>query len=84
MEIAFGLDNDPDAERTFEANFPNAAFIGADIANVSASAIDAVVGAWADYPLLFTACAPCQPFSRQRTCPRLVGATSLRLILEGV
>ena len=66
MEIALGLDNDPDARRTFEANFPKAAFIGDDIANVSASAIDAVVGAWADYPLIFNACAPCQPFSRQR------------------
>ena len=66
MEVALGLDNDPDARRTFEANFPEAGFIGDDIARVSASAIDPVVDAWADHPLLFNACAPCQPFSRQR------------------
>ena len=69
MEIAFGLDNDLDAERTFRANFPEAAFIGADIADIPASALDAVVGASAGHPLLFNACAPCQPFSRQRNCP---------------
>ena len=66
MEIAFGLDNDPDAERTFRANFPNAAFLSDDIANVPASALDNVVDASAGHPLLFNACAPCQPFSRQR------------------
>ena len=66
MEIAFGLDNDPEAERTFEANFPEAEFIDDDIATVADSAIDAVVGAWPNHALLFNAGAPCQPFSRQR------------------
>ena len=67
MEIAFGLDNDPDAARTYKANFPEAAFIAADIADVPTSALDDVVEASADHPLLFNACAPCQPFSRQRS-----------------
>ena len=53
MEIAFGLDNDPDAERTFQANFPEAAFMSADIAHVPASALDDVVEASAGHPLLF-------------------------------
>ena len=66
MEIAFGLDNDLDAERTFRANFPEAAFVSADIKQVPASALDGVVDASAGHPLLFNACAPCQPFSRQR------------------
>ena len=66
MEIAFGLDNDLDAGRTFHVNFPEAAFIGDDIAHVPAAALDEVVGASAGNPLLFNACAPCQPFSRQR------------------
>ena len=66
MEIALGLDNDPDAQRTFEANFPEATFVGEDIAQVPASALDAVVDACREHPLLFNACAPCQPFSRQR------------------
>ena len=68
MEIAFGLDSDLDAERTFRANFPEAAFVGDDIAHVAASALDDMVHASAGHPLLFTACAPCQPFSRQRNC----------------
>ena len=67
MEIAFGLDNDSDAERTFRANFPNAAFVSDDITNVPASALDSVVDASAGHPLLFNACAPCQQFSRQRS-----------------
>ena len=71
MEIAFGLDNDLDAERTFQANFPEAAFMSADIAHVPTSALDDVVEASAGHPLLFNACAPCQPFSQQRTCEAL-------------
>ena len=71
MDIAFGLDNDPDAERTFQANFPEAAFMSADISHVPISALDDVVEASAGHPLLFNACAPCQPFSQQRTCEAL-------------
>ncbi|MCY4519716.1 MAG: DNA cytosine methyltransferase [Caldilineaceae bacterium] len=66
MEIAFGLDNDPDAGRTFKANFPEAEFFDDDIATMPDSAIDIVVDAWPNHALLFNACAPCQPFSRQR------------------
>lgn len=66
MEIAFGLDNDADAERTFRADFPKAEFTRADIAAVDASDLDGLVEDSAGHPLLFNACAPCQPFSRQR------------------
>lgn len=69
MEIALGLDNDPDAGRTFRTNFADADFVGEDITDVPASALDAVVSQWADHPLLYNACAPCQPFSRQRRGP---------------
>ncbi len=31
MEIAFGLDDDSDAGKTFEANFPEVAFLERDI-----------------------------------------------------
>ena len=68
MEIAFGLDNDRDAEQTFRTNFPEAAFLRADITHVPTSALEDVVEASAGHPLLFNACAPCQPFSRQRNC----------------
>lgn len=66
MEIALGLDIDPDAGRTYRANFPTAAFMNSDIAHVPTSALDEVVEGSIGHPLLFIACAPCQPFSRQR------------------
>ena len=66
MDIVFGLDNDADAEQSFRLNFPDATFIGDDIADVPESALDSVVDAFQGHPLLFNACAPCQPFSRQR------------------
>ena len=80
MDIAFGLDNDPDAARTFQANFPEAAFIAADIVDTPASALDELVEASADHPLLFNACAPCQPFSRQRTNEALLNDGRLGLL----
>lgn len=66
LEIALGLDNDVDAARTFQTNFPEAEFVCADIEDVPEDSLDRVVGRWIDHPLLFNACAPCQLFSRQR------------------
>ena len=66
MEIAFGLDNDRDAGETFRSNFPEAAFLLADISELPDSALDRFVVPSAGHPLLFNACAPCQLFSRQR------------------
>ena len=66
LEIALGLDNDIDASRTFQANFAEADFVYGDIEDVPEESLDGIVGRWADHPLLFNACAPCQPFSQQR------------------
>ena len=66
MEIALGLDNDRDAGRSFLANFPEAALLCADIQKLPTKALDPYVSACRDHPLLFSACAPCQPFSQQR------------------
>ena len=66
MEIAFGLDNDPDAARTFLTNFPEAQFALTDIQAFPTDSLDGLVNRWSDHPLLFNACAPCQPFSQQR------------------
>lgn len=65
-EIAFGLDNDPEAAQTFQANFEEAEFVCRDIEDVSEESLAEVVGHWKDHPLLFNVCAPCQLFSRQR------------------
>ena len=66
MDIALGVDNDPDAERTFRANFPEADFLGVDIRHLPTWSLDRFVERCAGHPLWFSACAPCQPFSQQR------------------
>ncbi len=65
LEIVLGLDNNIDAGRTFRDNFAEAEFVCADIENVAEESFDGIVDRWADHPLLFNVCAPCQPFSRQ-------------------
>lgn len=62
MDIAFGLDFDPEASRTYRANFPEAAFVEADIASVDPKQVAGLIG-HKDGPLLMSACAPCQPYS---------------------
>ena len=67
MEISFALDHDADARETFEANFPNAHFEFADIRDVSVDAVRLRVEAERPNPVLFSGCAPCQPFTKQNT-----------------
>lgn len=66
MDIAFGLDNDQDAAATFKANFPKAVFRCGDIKCLPAAHLSNIVDTLDNHPLLFSGCAPCQPFSQQR------------------
>jgi DNA (cytosine-5)-methyltransferase 1 len=67
MKIVLGIDNDEDARTTFQHNFPEAAFIGRDIRRMKTRELARFLPVEEEkYPLLFCACAPCQPFSRQR------------------
>ncbi len=66
MEIVLGLDNDADASRTFQANFPKAVVLQDDIRELSAEHLDRFVANCGNHPLLFSACAPCQPFSQHQ------------------
>ena len=65
MEIAFGLDLDPDAAATFRANFPGAHFLRKDLTRLRADRVQSLISAARTNPILFCGCAPCQPFSRQ-------------------
>ena len=67
MKVAFALDHDPDARASFEANFPEAHFEFADIRTVSVEAIRSRMGTGLSCPVLFSGCAPCQPYTRQNT-----------------
>lgn len=62
MDIAFGLDFEHGASKTFRRNFPEAAFVERDIVKVSPEEVRELVGA-GEGRLLVSACAPCQPYS---------------------
>ncbi|MBF0097127.1 MAG: DNA cytosine methyltransferase [Magnetococcales bacterium] len=65
MTVRFGLDNDPDAAKTFRHNFPESDFLQEDIRELSVDAVRPFLNATRSVPRLFGACAPCQPFSKQ-------------------
>lgn len=64
LSIKMGLDIDADAAATYKANFPEAEFIQKDIKALPAEAISEIIGERKS-KLLFSGCAPCQPFSKQ-------------------
>lgn len=64
MRIAAAIDFDSEAAATFRANFPNTSFHEADIRELQIDAFDHLAGLGT--PLVFSACAPCQPYSTMR------------------
>ena len=67
MDVSFALDHDPDASASFQANFPDAHFEFADIRHVSTQVVQERVARERPNSVLFSGCAPCQPFSKQNT-----------------
>ncbi len=67
MEIAFALDHDADARKSFVANFPDTHFACADVQDVSTEEVRLRINAGKPTPVLFSGCAPCQPYSNQNT-----------------
>ena len=82
MDIVFALDNDPHAARTFRENFAGTQllvepefsegssgihFLVQDIEEVPTESLQPLVDTCTNHPLLFTGCAPCQPFTKQNT-----------------
>ena len=65
-EIVLGIDRDAGARATFKANFPGATFLEKDVKKLRTAALAPIIAAHPDAQWLFSACAPCQPFSRQR------------------
>jgi DNA (cytosine-5)-methyltransferase 1 len=64
MEVITGIDVDDIALQTFQNNFPNAKAIKKDVTKLSCAALSRTIKG-TTRPLLFAACAPCQPFSQQ-------------------
>lgn len=67
MENSFALDFDSDSKRTFEANFPNVPFLCKNINDVDTDYVLPIIDNCKNNPILFCGCAPCQPFTKQRT-----------------
>lgn len=65
LDIILGLDKDSDAANTYRFNFPEAAFVEADIRRLPVEALEPYLEDHLGHTLLFSGCAPCQPFSRQ-------------------
>src|SRR4051794_16148981 len=66
MRITAGIDNDPDAAASFQLNFRNAKVFEEDIASLDPTEVSSALEAEPGGLTLFSACAPCQPFTKQR------------------
>ncbi len=66
LHIAAAVDHDRHAAATFRHNFPDVVFIQRDIRRLKTSTIRDVLTRG---PVLFSGCAPCQPFSGQNQQP---------------
>lgn len=70
LRVRLGVDVDHDAARTYQANFSKAVFIRRDIRRLRVKDLAPHVNDGEARPMLFGACAPCQPFSKQRRYQR--------------
>ena len=61
------IDNDEDSKKTFENNFPNVEFLLRDIYKLTPEDLAKYWENGGEYPILFSGCAPCQPFTKQNT-----------------
>lgn len=83
LNVLLAVDNDPDAAETFRINFPEAIILDTDIKKLDVESIAGCVNGRQNVPLLFSACAPCQPFSKQRRTVQIAD-DRIPLLLEFV
>jgi len=74
---ALAVDSCPDAIRTFQKNFPEVPVINEPIEAVDVKSIEAHYSKEAEVKL-FCGCAPCQPFTKQKTNAKTEAATDER------
>ena len=82
LESVFAIDNNVFAAKTFARNFPNTqiykspkfekplpktTFLLKKIEEVPLEALEPILNNCSGHPILFAGCAPCQPFSQQKT-----------------
>lgn len=67
IKVILGIDNRESCRRTYEKNNPSAKFMCCDIRKLSFAQMAKEINGIPRDHLVFAACAPCQPFSKQRT-----------------
>lgn len=67
LRVRLGIDMDSDCAETYQANFPKSDFIRRDIRRLRVKDLAPHVSNDRARPMVFGACAPCQPFSKQRS-----------------
>jgi DNA (cytosine-5)-methyltransferase 1 len=70
VEVVLGIDSNGQYRKTYERNNAPARFLCRDIRTFTPRDLEYELDDGVDSPLLFAACAPCQPFSKQRTDPK--------------
>lgn len=65
MTPTLAVDIDPEALATYGRNFPGAEVINTDIRSLHTRDLEPFLDRDRRAPILFSACAPCQPFSKQ-------------------
>jgi len=80
MQIVAGVDIDSNALATYSHNFPRAHIFNKSISDITFEELSIAINAYKESPILFAACAPCQPFSAQN---RLKKVTDERISLLG-
>ena len=67
MKIVWALDNNSVAAQTYKQNFPEVQFQCKDIEKIEENDLKPIFDTYAKSIRLFCGCAPCQPFTRQKT-----------------
>ncbi len=67
IDVILGIDSDDQCHKTYEANNAPAKFKHCDIRELTISELSKEIEKIPRENLMFAACAPCQPFSKQRT-----------------
>lgn len=67
LDIVWALDNNPTAAKTFQLNFKDAKFNCIGIDDLTPEMLEPALKQVHDKIKLFCGCAPCQPFTKQRT-----------------
>lgn len=77
INVILGIDSQEGYRRTYEKNNPPAKFICYDIKKLPFSQIAKEIREIPRNKLMFAACAPCQPFSKQRTVTKNIHQRTL-------